>query len=78
MHHLVYGSSELCGDQLWDGVRLAELSQAQAAIFENDNDPLATWEDGEEVHGIIKFELDDLPGWGILTRPETVKTCLAD
>jgi hypothetical protein len=77
VHHLSYGSSERYGDRLWGVVGVTKFSQAHAAIIENNDEPLATWKHGEEVHGLSKFDLGDLAGLGIMTTPKAIKTYLA-
>jgi hypothetical protein len=57
---------------------LTEFSQTQAAIFEDDDEPLTTWKHCEEVHGLFEFDIGDLPRWGVMATPETVETRLSD
>jgi hypothetical protein len=78
VHDLSYGRSELYGDRLRGWAEFTELSQAQATIFEDDHEPLATWKHGEEVDGLFDLELGDLSGRGVMVTPETVKARLAD
>ena len=77
MHYLSYGSSEGYGDRPWGWIGVTEFSQAQAAIVEDDDEPLTAWKHGKEVHRLFKFDLGDFAGWGVVARPEAIEAYLA-
>lgn len=78
MHYLSHGCSKLDGDRTWHAVRFTEFSQTEATVLEDNYEPLPAREHGKEVYGLFECDLSDSSGRGVVTTPETIKTCLTD